>query len=177
VVIVHDWRQEPSLASLEATVESEQELLVVLEELFRPLIEEGFEGGTFVEVALPAPEQLVVNAGGTDVADSVTLLERTAHRVTVRVKQARAGLVVFSDSWTPDWKATVDGRPGKVVPANLFMRAVPCPAGEHTISVYYQSDSFERGSIVSLVSLLVCLMLFAAGPFGRRFLRSGATEG
>ena len=124
-----------------------------------------------VEVDLPQPG---IPAGGSapeDVSESVKLVERRAHRVTVQVKLARAGLVVFSDTWTPDWKATIDGRSETVVPANLFMRAVPCPAGEHTISVYYESESFGRGSIVSLGSLALCLALFLVGPLRRRISR------
>jgi hypothetical protein len=172
VVIVHRWRKVESLESLEAGAESEQELLVALEELLRPLIEQGFDGGTFVEVDLPGPGGAASDVAGRDATETVTLVERTAHRVTVRVKLARAGLVVFSDTWTPDWKSTVDGNPEAVVPANLFMRAVPCPSGEHTISVYYDSESFSRGSIVSLGSLALCLALFVAGPLRRRLPRA-----
>ena len=175
VVIVHRWRKVESLESLEAGAVSERELLVALEELLRPLIEQGFEGGTFVEVDLPGPDSAVPEVAQSHATESVTLVERTAHRVTVRVKLDRAGLVVFSDTWTPDWKSTVDGRPEAVVPANLFMRAVPCPKGEHTISVYYDSESFSRGSIVSLVSLALCLVLIVGGPLRRRL--SGARSG
>ena len=171
VVIVHRWRRVESLESLEAAAASEQQLLVALEELLRPLIVEGFDGGTFVEVDLPQPETSAGGSAPEDVSESVKLIERRAHRITVRVKLARAGLVVFSDTWTPDWKATIDGRSETVVPANLFMRAVPCPAGEHTISVYYESESFARGSIVSLISLAVCLVLFLFGPVRRRVSR------
>ena len=168
VVIVHRWREVESLESLEAAAGSEQQLLVALEELLRPLIEQGFDGGTFVEVDLPHPETPDGESGEGGDTESVRLIERQAHRVTVRVKLARAGLVVFSDTWTPDWKATIDGRDETVVPANLFMRAVPCPAGEHTISVYYESESFGRGLLVSLSSLALCLVLLLAGPVRHR---------
>ncbi len=164
VVIVHDWTQVDSLESLEKRAGSERKLLVALEERLRPLIKQGFEGGTFVEEQLPRPDGAETARG----SESVTLVQRQAHRVTVRVKLARAGLVVFSDTWTPDWKATVDGRVERVVPANMFMRAVPCPAGEHTISVYYESESFRRGSVVSLVSLVVWLVLMLLEPLSRR---------
>ena len=168
VVIVHDWRKVESLESLESANPSPQKLLVALEELLRPLVEKGFDGGTFVKVDLPRPETTVAGntAGGT--SEFVKLVERRAHRVTVRVKLDQAGLVVFSDTWTPDWKATIDGRRETVVPANLFMRAVPCPAGEHTISVYYESESFSRGSMVSLGALAVCMVLLLVGPLRRR---------
>lgn len=168
VVIVHDWSRVDSLQSLEARAGSERNLLVALEERLRPLVERGFEGGTFVEEQLPRPDLPGDGPLAGEGSESVTLVERRAHRVTVRVKLARAGLVVFSDTWTRDWKATVDGRSERVVPANMFMRAVPCPAGEHTISVYYESDSFRRGSFVSLISLALWLVLLMAGPLTRR---------
>ena len=177
VVIVHDWRKVEPLESLESANPSPQKLLVALEELLRPLVEKGFDGGTFVEVELPRPETPVdrSTAGGT--GESVKLVQRRAHRVTVQVKLDQAGLVVFSDTWTPDWKATIDGHRENVVPANLFMRAVPCPAGEHTISVFYESESFSRGSMVSLGALAVCLVLVLVGPLRRRIsgLRSSSS--
>ena len=76
--------------------------------------------------------------------------------------------MLFRSTRTPDWKATIDGRNETLVPANLFMRAVPCPAGEHTISVYYESESFGRGLVVSLSSLALCLVLLLAGPVRHR---------
>ena len=172
VVIVHRWRQVEPLENLEERAGSEQELLVALEERLRPLLDEGFDGGTFVEQELPRPKTPESNPGNGKGSESVTLIERRPHRVTVRAKLDRAGLIIFSDNWTPDWKATIDGHSQQVVPANLFMRAVPCPAGEHTVSVYYESDSFRRGSLVSLSSLALWLLLLLAGPLACRFSRS-----
>ena len=157
-VIVHRWQQVEPLEELESRITSSQDLLVELEQRLEPLVRQGIEGGTTIE---DNPGITVSLAAGNTLspAEEVTILSHEAHRVVARVRLDRPGLVVFSDSWTPDWQATIDGRPGRVLPANLFMRAVPCEAGEHTIELRYVSDAFRIGAWLTLGSLLLLLVL------------------
>ena len=168
VTIVHRWREVEPLEALESRVASEQELLVALEERLRPLVQDGMIRGTTIETFLPQPDLPEEERAESKHQESVELVERTPHRVTVRVKMAHAGLVVFSDTWTPDWHATLDGSPARVIPANLFMRAVACPGGDHTISLYYRSESFDQGAMVSGLAWVVCLGLLVLGRVRRQ---------
>lgn len=159
-VIVHRWQQVERLEELESRAVSDQDLLVRLEQRLEPLIRQGFAGGTTIEDD-PGIEVSPTAESTSSVGEQVTIVSHEAHRVVARVRLDRPGLVVFSDTWTPDWRATVDGRPGRVLPANLFMRAVPCDAGEHTIELRYVSATFRAGAWLSLGSLILLSVLAA----------------
>jgi hypothetical protein len=96
----------------------------------------------------------------------------TAYRlndVTVEVDTPAPGLLRLADLWAPDWTATVDGRRAEVLKADYLLRAVPVPAGRHTVVFRYASGAMRAGLLVSLGSLVLVLALLGAGwASGRR---------
>ncbi len=75
------------------------------------------------------------------------------------VSLPRAGWVVLSDSYYPGWAVWVDNSPAPLHPANLAFRAVPVPAGTHTISFRFQPVSVWAGAGVSLVGVGILIGL------------------
>jgi Bacterial membrane protein YfhO len=74
------------------------------------------------------------------------------------------GILVLADSYYPGWKAFVDGKEKVIRRANLFFRAVPLPAGNHTVEFRYEPRSFTVGLAISaatFVALVVVTALFA----------------
>lgn len=53
------------------------------------------------------------------------------HEVTVRA--SGPGTLVLADTWYPRWGATVDGVATDILRADVNVRAVPLPAGEHMV--------------------------------------------
>jgi Bacterial membrane protein YfhO len=83
--------------------------------------------------------------------------------VTIATSTHNEGILVLADSYYPGWKAFVDGREEVIRKANLFFRAVPLPAGNHTVEFRYEPRSFMIGLIVSattLITLIVVTILF-----------------
>lgn len=80
-------------------------------------------------------------------------------RVTVTGVEAPAYLVL-TDSHYPGWTATVDGEPRPIEMANLFFRAVALRPGDSDVSFDYRSEPFERGRIISLLTLVAALVAF-----------------
>jgi hypothetical protein len=89
------------------------------------------------------------------------------NRVEIEVEATAAGLLVLSDTLHPGWSATVDGAEAPLFHANYVMRAVPVPAGEHTVVMEYLPSGFVAGAIVSLFSVLA---LIGAAVLKRRRL-------
>jgi uncharacterized membrane protein YfhO len=75
---------------------------------------------------------------------------------------------VLSEAYYPAWKAYVDGRPVPLYVADHVLRAVPVPAGEHTVELRYESWSLRVGMAVSLISYLALIALALAGARRRR---------
>jgi hypothetical protein len=84
---------------------------------------------------------------------------------------ARDGLVVVADTYYPGWQASVDGAPVSIHPANALFRAVPVPAGRHTIVMRYQPAALRWGAVACLIAALACTVLLL-----RRTRRVAAIE-
>ena len=74
-------------------------------------------------------------------------------RLVARCRAERAGLAVFNEQFDKGWSATVDGAPAPILRANLFMRALELPPGEHEIVMSYRSPGLRSGVWLSLISL------------------------
>jgi hypothetical protein len=71
-----------------------------------------------------------------------------------RVNSSSPALLVLSEIDYPGWQATVDGQPAPILRADYILRAIPVPAGEHTVELVFQPLSFTIGAIISTFSLL-----------------------
>ncbi len=78
------------------------------------------------------------------------------------------GLLMLSEVYYPAWKAYVDGEPAPLYRADHLFRAVPVPAGEHTVELRYESRSLRVGTAISLLTVLALLALAAARLWGKR---------
>jgi uncharacterized membrane protein YfhO len=70
-------------------------------------------------------------------------------------------LLVLTEAWYPGWRAEIDGRVCACLPANLWMRAIPVPAGRHQVRVYFHQDYLLPGLLISLASAGVLLLVLA----------------
>jgi uncharacterized membrane protein YfhO len=71
-----------------------------------------------------------------------------------------AGVLVLRDSYTPSWRATIDGRPARVLRANGRHRGVPLEAGRHDVRVFYAPPFLRAGLALSgLAGFLVAVVL------------------
>jgi hypothetical protein len=99
---------------------------------------------------------------------TVTGLDWDSERLHV-VSTGPALLVVASQVF-PGWKATVDGRPTPIRPANLAMRAIAVPDGSHVVEFRYRPGSFRLGLVLALAGLLALAARASVAVRGRRTL-------
>ena len=92
-------------------------------------------------------------------------------RVIVRVRRAGEGVLVLTDAYAEGWKATVDGRPVPVWPANYLFRAVAVPAGEHEVVFHYDAPGYRAGRAVALAAIAVLALGPLASAWARRYGR------
>lgn len=111
---------------------------------------------------LPAPSGVTVK---------VPRYEPGRMTLTLDPAPATAGYVVVAENYYPDWLANVDGKPVKVERGNVTMITVPVPAGARTIELQVQSLAYERGKVISLVSLVVVLAGLIVPPLRGRGTR------
>jgi len=110
------------------------------------------------------------------------LLERyTQAEVVLRVRIPSDGWVLWTDRWSPGWRATVDGVATPIRGGAFVYRALPVTAGERTIRMTFRPFGYPWLVIVSWSTLAgVCVLALAAGVragAGSRRRASSATAG
>ncbi len=81
------------------------------------------------------------------------------HRLEFDYSVDRAALLVIGDTWTPDWKAYIDGIPVKLLRADHALRAVVAPAGKHRLTMLFHPISYMLGAFVTLSALATTIAL------------------
>jgi hypothetical protein len=91
----------------------------------------------------------------------------TPLRVVVESESPRDGLLLLTDSYYPGWRAFVDGEEQPILRGNYLFRAVPVPAGRHSVEFVYAAGSFKTGLLISGLAAGLLLLLVGARLFAR----------
>jgi hypothetical protein len=121
------------------------------------------------EVVLAGPSPIELD--GSPASGTVTWLAREANELRLAVSTDRPTLLVVADNWFPAWHATVDGVDAPVLRAYHTLRAVPVPAGEHQVVMWYESATVARSLWISLISLVGLLGATALAAWRDRATR------
>lgn len=91
-------------------------------------------------------------------------------RMTIGLSGQAAGptWLLVSESWYPDWHATVDGKPATVLRGDNAFLSVELPAGAREVVLQFRSASYAMGKMVTLVASLVAIGLILVPAFRRR---------
>ena len=106
-----------------------------------------------------------------DIAGStIALTNYSPDELKYRYNATHDAMVVFSEIYYADgWQAFIDGKPVPHLRADYVLRALPVPAGAHTIEFKFEPKAYAVGNGVSLVaSIALLLALVAAGVYVAR---------
>jgi len=99
-------------------------------------------------------------------AGRVRVLSRGPERVDLAVDSPVRGVVVLQRAQLPLWRATVDGAPAAVEPANLYRIGVRVPAGSHRLRLWVDRRPLWLSSAVAGLGLIglaaLCLLVAPA---------------
>lgn len=73
--------------------------------------------------------------------------------------------LVVSENYYPGWIATADGKPATTGRADYVLIGVALPDGAKHVDLTFVSPVYERGKVITIVSILLALVLLAAGLF------------
>lgn len=94
-------------------------------------------------------------------SSTATLISSTPEALTYETRADAPGLLMLSETYDPNWRAYVDGKEVDLYTANYLLRAVPIPAGEHTVELRYESRPLKVGLGIS--TFTAALLLPALG--------------
>ncbi len=99
--------------------------------------------------------------------EEATVTHQEPDKLRVTVRTDAAGLLVLSETVDPAWQAEVDGTPAPILTADHLLRAVPVPAGEHTVELRYESTTLKVGTAISLLAYTGVIGIWTAAGWGR----------
>jgi hypothetical protein len=93
------------------------------------------------------------------IKESVEIIEYNSERIKIVTSLPRPKILVLSEAFYPGWKACLDDREVKIYQANFAFRAVPLPAGMHTVTFVYDPISFRIGKAITIFTLITFIFL------------------
>jgi hypothetical protein len=105
-------------------------------------------------------------AGPPDFRGSAVYRLRHANRLLIETDASAAGVLVASEAFDPDWRATVDGAPTPIERANVLFRGVRVPAGRHVVEMTYFPRAVGWGIGATALGLVLVGLLLRPVPRG-----------
>jgi hypothetical protein len=150
VLFTRDQATPRSLVVYRATAVATDE--AALDQMRRPTFDPNHELVLHAPATGASPAS---NAPGAAIVPDVQTSDRWRARVTL----SEPGYVLQREAWYPGWRARVDGVDTPVERADILFRAVPLPAGEHDVEIFFEPATFSRGVLVSAAALAIVLVL------------------
>ena len=106
-----------------------------------------------------------VEEGGTN---SINQIQNTNGYVNLKVSSTKPGVLVFSDSYYPGWKAKINGQETKIYGANINSKAIYIPQGENNVEFIFDNAKIKAGILISLISYIITIFLLFSKKFDQK---------
>lgn len=104
--------------------------------------------------------------GGAPERPRARIIEYVPGAARVEARAPSGGYLVFSETFSPGWVASVDGKAVTTLRGDYNLVTVPLPPGRHEVRLRYRPLSVIAGGAISAATVLG--LLAAALPFRRR---------
>lgn len=84
-------------------------------------------------------------------------------RIVLAGAESKPTFLQVSETWYPDWHATVDGKPASVHRGDFAFLSVALPPGAREVRLEFASADYRRGRMVTYLALLLTAGL-VVGP-------------
>ncbi len=97
----------------------------------------------------------------------VAIVKLAPRECVLAVELDRPGIVVMTEAYYPDWKATVDGAPAEILRANHAFRALALGAGKHEIVMRYDDSILRKSASISVGTLSLAVLALVGSALVR----------
>lgn len=99
-----------------------------------------------------------------DSTDYIVETTYAPNRLTYKTSARSPRLAVFSEVFFPwGWHARVDGKPVELGRVNYILRALPVPAGEHSVEMVFDPESLHTTDTLATASVIIIYLLLLGG--------------
>lgn len=127
-------------------------------------------------MALVEPEPLPAALSNGPVEGDVKIASRRPGRVALSVESSREALLLYSQTWAPGWRATIDDVSVQVMRVDGALLGVVVPAGNSRVVFDYSPLGWRIGWPISLTSVVILTTWCIACCVRRRTVRPERTR-
>jgi hypothetical protein len=108
---------------------------------------------------------------------AVIMVDQPEH-LSISLANKRPGFLILCDHFYPGWTVFVDSVQARLYKANMEMRAVYVPAGNHLVQFDFASESLKLGLEIAAGALAIVVYFFFCfvGPSMWKFVKSTAGQ-
>src|SRR6266704_3869857 len=106
------------------------------------------------QVVVETDPHLGTPSGGSGAATYQATSDQSA---LISVDASAPSMVLVRTPYEKRWRASVDGRPARVLPADYLDQGIPVPPGHHTIVLSYLDPTIGQGLVGSGLVIMVLL--------------------
>lgn len=103
------------------------------------------------------PELKYSYAKHDSVSHKVKLTGYSENKINVDVETPENGILWLSELYYPSWKAYINGEKKETIKVFNSMRGIEIPAGNHSVKLVYESEAFNKGKWLSLITLILVI--------------------
>lgn len=96
---------------------------------------------------------------------TASIQEENPEYISIQIRAPKEGFLVLLDTYSPGWKAFIDGELTQIYRTNGIFRGIPIPGGVHQVVFKYTSPGWNTGRIITLVAILLTLALLLIEKF------------
>ncbi|MFA5087754.1 MAG: YfhO family protein [Candidatus Omnitrophota bacterium] len=99
---------------------------------------------------------------------SAKITKYTPNEVVIEADIETPGFLILSDTYHPDWKVWINGKPSRIYIADYLIRSVFLNAGRHQVRFVFHPMSFYVGIFFSAISFFIIVVLLNWESFLRK---------
>lgn len=96
-----------------------------------------------------------------------TITRESSRELVVDAVAADDSFLLLADMYYPGWHAEVDGVPTPIYRANVSLRGIALPKGQHTVRFWYEPLAFFRGLWITLIAVSTLVIWFGVAVYRR----------
>jgi len=89
---------------------------------------------------------------------SLMLLDDLPEEITISVDAPTPGILVLSDTYDADWRATINGTAAPILRVNGLFRGVALPEGKNMVRFVYRPRFFYIGALITVLTLAALVL-------------------
>jgi hypothetical protein len=103
-----------------------------------------------------------------DTAARCSIILYDPNLIKLHAQLTQPGILILSENFHPDWLVQIDGKPGKILPADHTLRGVVLEPGSHELIFTLRPRYYQLGMLLTLATTLILTVMLTLSLIRRK---------